>query len=214
MDVDAVLEKLRPPPVMEIPEPSPAKDPETIQNRIDYMLFKGWRDFDPEATGCLAGFLLARKLRQNTRGLLIEGKTGTGKTTWMRLFGPRPFYETPLICRWYGEFGWEFVQEKLWFDPYEGHPCPRDYYVLGLDDLGHLDEPEAVRRYGTEFHPIAEIIEQQYRLWKRYGRDACLYITTNLTSDEIDKRYGKRILSRLTEMCNFTTINDIDHRME
>ena len=64
---------------------------------------------------------------------------------------------------------------------------------LIVDDIG--PEPNRVNSYGTEYLPIAELIQ------KRYECRLPTVITTNLGDAEIEARYGRRIMDRLNEMC-------------
>ena len=69
---------------------------------------------------------------------------------------------------------------------------------LILDDIG--PEPKRVNSFGTEFLPIADLIQ------RRYERALPTVITTNLGDTEISGTplfpgYGPRIMDRLNEMC-------------
>lgn len=71
-------------------------------------------------------------------------------------------------------------------------------YYLIVDDIG--PEPKRVNSYGTEFLPIADLIQM------RYERSLPTIITTNLGDAEIAGTpqfpgYGPRIMDRLNEMC-------------
>ena len=62
-----------------------------------------------------------------------------------------------------------------------------------LDDLG-AEKPE--NDYGVRFERAGEFIANYHTRGK--GR---LIISTNLTTAEIDSRYGGRVLSRLKDLC-------------
>lgn len=73
-----------------------------------------------------------------------------------------------------------------------------DISFLIVDDIG--PEPKRVNSYGTEYLPIAELIQ------RRYERSLPTVITTNLGDAEIEGTpqfpgYGRRIMDRLNEMC-------------
>ena len=73
-----------------------------------------------------------------------------------------------------------------------------DISFLIVDDIG--PEPKRVNSYGTEYLPIAELIQ------RRYERSLPTVITTNLGDAEIEgtpqiQGYGRRIMDRLNEMC-------------
>lgn len=66
--------------------------------------------------------------------------------------------------------------------------------VLIIDDIGV--EPVEVNIFGTQTTPIIDIIN------KRYAKQRCTIITTNLDEDGIAARYGDRTEDRLREMCD------------
>lgn len=67
---------------------------------------------------------------------------------------------------------------------------------LGAEDKGHFyaERPEVFERF----------IQDRHELWKTYGIKT--HFTSNLTFDEIVKRYGLRCKSRLQEMCDVFVI--------
>lgn len=70
--------------------------------------------------------------------------------------------------------------------------------LLIVDDIG--PEPKRVNSYGTEYLPVAELIQ------RRYDFSLPTIITTNLGDAEIEGTpqfpgYGRRIMDRLNEMC-------------
>ncbi|WP_194777919.1 P-loop NTPase family protein [Pararhodonellum marinum] len=66
-----------------------------------------------------------------------------------------------------------------------------------FDDLG----VEVSQKYfGTEYNVMAEILLTRYELF--INQRMITHITTHLTGDEIEKRYGDRIRSRMREMMN------------
>lgn len=67
--------------------------------------------------------------------------------------------------------------------------------LLGIDDFG--DEPKEVNDYGNVRTPLVDLLEY------RYDRQKFTIITSNLTMDEIKKKYGVRILNRFAEMGRF-----------
>ena len=63
--------------------------------------------------------------------------------------------------------------------------------ILLLDDVG--TEPYEVKEYGNVYLPFTELIEQ------RYNRRLTTIITTNLSIEDINNRYGARIADRINE---------------
>jgi len=61
-------------------------------------------------------------------------------------------------------------------------------------------EPAGVS-FGTREEVIGRVLADRYRHWKRWGREARTYITTNLALPALQERYGRRVTDRLAEMC-------------
>jgi DNA replication protein DnaC len=73
-------------------------------------------------------------------------------------------------------------------------------HTLIIDDLGK--EPKF---FGEE--KLAEVINLFYeRRFKSEVMPMVLYITTNLTIDEISERYGYSVLDRIIEMCEIVNV--------
>lgn len=68
--------------------------------------------------------------------------------------------------------------------------------ILLIDDIG--TEPYDVKLYGNIHLPFTELLEH------RYNHNLVTVITTNLSTDDINARYGIRIADRINE---FYTIN-------
>lgn len=156
------------------------------------------------------------------RGLFITGSVGTGKTLAMMLIQK----QTMLRRQTAGfvtaqEFGnkvsehgsyktiIEYVDNLKAEDWKDGHWDMKSYRHVDLiiDDLGA--ETDATH-YGVRTEPMIELVAARYDLWK--ARGARTHITTNLTTDEIAKRYGGRIESRIREMCYVTKFEGDDRR--
>lgn len=83
---------------------------------------------------------------------------------------------------------------------------PRDLY---MDDLA--TEQMVVNAYGNRIDVMAQIvIPKRYEAYKNAGVKT--YMTTNLNTIELERRYGKRVFSRLQEMCNFLNMRSGDRR--
>lgn len=63
--------------------------------------------------------------------------------------------------------------------------------ILLLDDVG--TEPYEVKEYGNSYLPFTQLIEC------RYNKGLTTVMTTNLSIDEINTRYGTRIADRVNE---------------
>ena len=82
-----------------------------------------------------------------------------------------------------------------------------------FDDLGV--EPTG-SHYTKEYNVMGEILLSRYDLLSHLepGKRVKTHITTNLNAEELEKRYGTRVRSRLREMMNVVAFdnNSIDKR--
>ena len=69
-------------------------------------------------------------------------------------------------------------------------------HALAIDDMGK--EPPELVAYGTRHDYMAEAIEERYEVWKRYGW--ITIISTQMSPEEIRKRYPAHIADRIGEM--------------
>lgn len=143
------------------------------------------------------------------KGLLLMGGTGVGKTTLMQLFAKNPVCSYRIIeCREiandYATNGANVIDNYIEeINPSHQNPFRQDAWGLCFDDLG----TESMRKnFGNEANIMEEII------LSRYSRKSVLqnktHMTTNLTGDEIEARYGARVRSRMREMFNVIEFND------
>jgi len=82
-----------------------------------------------------------------------------------------------------------------------------------FDDLGV--EPKG-SHYAKECNVMGEILLSRYELFchPEQSRRVLTHITTNLNAQELDKRYGNRVRSRMRTMFNLISFNEnsIDKR--
>lgn len=168
-------------------------------NRHAQRLCPSWAldDDNREVVTSVAAWL-AREPRQNidlNKGLLIIGNVGTGKTLLLRalreamrdsygaMFGIRSCAE---MVRVFADEGYQGIEDWL-----NGpHVC--------FDDLG---SEQAGAHYANKTNLMAEVIEARYERLSS-GRKCWTHLSTNLGTDEIERRYGARAYSRLKHMCN------------
>lgn len=172
--------------------------------------------------------------RRHRFGLLLCGGVGTGKTTLARAMCELINHMPYRLCR-YEEGGIMFAGTCSSGD-WQAEPLgvidecsavelahmaikDSDRFEtlkrtarLFIDDLGC--EPQAVKSFGTELSPIAELIE-----W-RNDRQLFTIATTNLSprtdsgSSELLEFYGTRTESRMAELFDIIAIKGGDHRKE
>lgn len=133
-------------------------------------------------------------------GILFRGATGNGKTTLMDAidcllrFIFEKSYSTSDEPR-FTSFRCEAKDIAMLVRTEEGQAYFRkicSHSFLCIDDFG--DEPSEVISYGMVFNPIYDLLKY------RYQRMLPTMITSNLTSDQIEKQYGIRMRDRLREM--------------
>ena len=140
------------------------------------------------------------------KGILLTGPVGCGKTSLMNLMRyllPPSFSHRMKSCR---EVAFEYANE--------GYPVIRRYtkkcfqfdsplpITICFDDLGLETE---MQYFGNPCNTMAEVLLSRYDYF--ISHKMFTHITTNLNSNEIEERYGKRVRSRLREMFNLIAFN-------
>ncbi len=141
-----------------------------------------------------------------TKGILLRGQVGTGKTLAMRLFNNflsevnvRGF--RILACRHavreYRQEG-DKALERYGRKCYSSDPDQRRPLVICFDDLG-VEDTKA-KSYGNEPSVMGDILMDRYEAFIRDGM--LTHVTTNLTNAQLKETYGLRIYDRMKEMFN------------
>jgi len=136
------------------------------------------------------------------KGLLLSGPVGCGKTSLMKLLlhlAPhKTNYEiipTRNIVFNFNATGFE-VLEKY-----------NETKSFCFDDLGV--EPKG-SHYAKECNVMGEILLSRYELFchPEQSRRVLTHITTNLNAQELNKRYGNRVRSRMRTMFNLISFDE------
>jgi energy-coupling factor transporter ATP-binding protein EcfA2 len=141
------------------------------------------------------------------KGIMLTGPVGCGKTSLLNLMR----HLLPAECRYaikpcreiamaYSQDGYEVIQRytRLSFNPYTQAPL-----TVCFDDLG-LESP--VQYFGNLCNTMAEILLSRYDHFTH--QKMLTHITTNLSAQEIQDRYGLRIRSRCRELFNLIAFNN------
>ena len=134
-------------------------------------------DFDKAVRAVCAMF-------EHGRGLFLTGAAGCGKTQLMR-----------AVQRWLNPhtLNWVYVKEPADIE----YMRSRDDDILKtnvyVDDIGC---EEIIREYGNVVDVVGDFTQRYH-----YRGEGRFFATTNLNSEEINQRYGTRMLDRILEMC-------------
>ena len=137
---------------------------------------------------------------QGTKGLLILGEPGMGKTYSIKT--PRMISAIDIALDYQTE-GIEFVKAKLnAMIQYEGGR-------ITIDDLG---AEEDVKNYGNALDPVAWLIQKVYAINQSTDNPLTLFMTSNFKPETLANRYGERVMDRLYEMCDIVNLKDTNLR--
>lgn len=150
------------------------------------------------------------------KGLLLSGPVGVGKTELLRLFCQNKtnsfhlisVYEIEEACK---SRGVDFFKTYTGYVPGWGG-TEKHFYQNNIgwafDDVGR---ESVVFDFGNKSDIISKLIQVRY-LNKEKIPFNTLHMTTNLTPDEIEKRYDYAVKSRLREMFNYIQVKGSDRR--
>lgn len=143
------------------------------------------------------------------KGLLLMGTPGTGKTFMLRaladMFGI-PMEDAAALESCAGNE--IFTRDVLRLNRPRWSDVPRHWNDLILDDLGA--ESESVMVFGRVMFPGTSAILDRYKVFVENGWKT--HFTTNLSPEQLRKRYGERCYSRLRQMCEFIPVVGADRR--
>lgn len=116
------------------------------------------------------------------KGLLLAGDVGRGKTSIVQ-------HAIPLIFFHYKHL----VIKCTHADDLHKHlESYRNKLIISVDEMGA--EP-TINNYGTKYEPISILFDTAE------SNSKILLISTNLNSQEIQQRYGVRVIDRMARLC-------------
>lgn len=151
----------------------------------------------------------------STKGLLLTGDIGTGKSTLMQIINRYSYFTRGKNSGDYAIGGFPIdsassiannfaMKGKAALERYtynSGNPI-----TACFDEIGR--EPTPAKYFGTEVNVMQYIFQCRYEL-----RNECMtHATTNMTIEEIQQRYGAYIADRINEMFNVVTIRGRSRR--
>ena len=199
------------------PKPTPEPSPELVAKSGAYLERRGWtsgiageEDFaaasralarcildglsggaNPPGEPRLDGDVSPHLQPARRRGIFVYGSYGSGKTAFLTAIRPlfRPVHFVPLNDPDYAEL----MDANIW--PNWTEDAIRCNVML--DDLG---AESAITDYGIKRETAAEFIVRFHR--HQFGfKPRRLFVTTNLTGEELAERYTARLTSRIKELC-------------
>lgn len=138
------------------------------------------------------------------KGLILRGPTGLGKTDVWKWIAPNPIIPIQF-----------HTMKEIMDDVREFGEYRRISYNSGgivyLDDVGTEYATGGVtKHFGSEINWFKDFIESYYDKCK--GQFHRLIISTNDNGSEIEKKYGKRVRSRMAEMFSVLDLTGQDLR--
>lgn len=155
-----------------------------------------------------AAWLIADVLCGKTQrwGLMLAGYLGNGKTTMIKAVQRAFVYLGAAGCIPYGE-GLRLLEAKDIYNNFDIVKWRNEVFnepLLAIDDLGV--EPKETNIYGTIMTPIVDLLEY------RYDRRLVTMVSTNLTRQQRDEKYGNRLADRFDEMFTVVPFNHKSYR--
>ena len=134
------------------------------------------------------------------KGILLFGDIGTGKSTMLNILAEfQRLYKqgfmvvnTSKLAADFAAEGIEALNESTWNKSSRGATQPVE---RGFDELGRELIP--AKHYGNELNVMQHILQIRYDLKVK------THATTNLSVEELEKRYGSHIFDRMVETFNF-----------
>ncbi len=143
------------------------------------------------------------------KGLMVFGSYGTGKTSGFQIIQRiAKQYQVPEL--WFPSISTQEVVAK--FNVERNKEDVVQYYSKGVflfDDLGSEMEGNNIYQYGKE-EVFVRILLNRYRIFETKGIKT--HITTNLSMDQIENRYGRQISDRSIQMFNLLKLDGPSRR--
>jgi len=146
-----------------------------------------------------------------TKGILLMGPTGTGKTLAMEVMSVyRQIDDTKFIMndRVY-RMNYEIIDVNrlvnfFMDNAFDGIDIYCRRYIVCIDDIG--TEIEQVKHYGNALDVVSHILSE------RYSKRLITFGTTNFPINILEQKYDDRVTSRMYSLFNFITLKCADFR--
>ena len=138
------------------------------------------------------------------RGIVLMGKPGVGKTTILqKRFGN--VESANDMIGYYMVNGIEAFLEKNGTLK-RGYLIPDEYSRCTVDCIDDIGTEIIPSHYGNKMDLISFLIQALYNI------DRIINYSTNLSYEELQERYGARVIDRLQEKCYFFVLEDTSFR--
>jgi len=152
---------------------------------------------------------LVTGLKSESKGMLLIGNFGVGKTALMKVM-QKVFKDTDRRFKTVTALNLKDLSEEL--KPIDikemyGYGLKQDLYI---DDIGYFS---TVKVYGNAVNIISEIILDRYDLFistgykTHFSSNIVTAYKDNDTYPSIENIYGVRVLDRIKQMCNLINID-------
>lgn len=146
-----------------------------------------------------------------TKGILLQGPTGTGKTLAMQIMSVyRKIDDTKFIMNNktyrmnYDVVDVNQMVNQFLNNAFDGIEVYCIRYVLCIDDIG--TETDQVKHYGNALDVVSHVLSE------RYAKRLLTFGTTNFPTHILEDKYDDRIISRMYALFNFITLKCADFR--
>ena len=134
-----------------------------------------------------------------SKGILLSGPIGCGKTSIMHLIRPFAVQASDYKIKTCREISFEFA--KHGYEAINKYIQKQNYQTrlpgYCFDDLG---TEQQIKHFGNDCNVMAEVLISRYEHFVE--NKSITHITTNLSASEIERSYGNRLRSRMRSMFN------------
>jgi hypothetical protein len=146
-----------------------------------------------------------------TKGLLLMGPTGTGKTLAMQIMSIyRQIDDIKFIMNGVTyRMNYEIIDVNMLVSyflasAFDGIDIYGRRYIICLDDIG--TESEHVKHYGNTLDVVSHVLTE------RYSKRLLTFGTTNFPISTLEEKYDDRVISRMYALFNFIEMRGNDFR--
>lgn len=141
-----------------------------------------------------------------TKGICLIGSYGVGKTEIMKAFTSTRFHEFDYLKSGKNCHITSAIQMV------EHYNSDKNFNIFFGNNL-YIDDFGSEQRAAFMAKDEEPILSKFLELWYIKRENFNLYITTNMDASELQAKYGGRVYSRLSQLCEFKKISGKDFRI-